>query len=194
MRTAKELLEDIEEFCRKNVSASGEIMNAFGIGGVRADYIQEYGWSIPTAEAVLKIAEFFGDLETVSVGCGHGTWEALLADLGVRIRAFDKEEPGWDNTWGHRLAHATVLPGGPEQCKGAEALFLSWPHWQDTMAEDCLENFTGSRFVFVGEGWGGCTGTDEFFALRQKQFDFIGDCTIPRFYGIRDYVSFWRRK
>ena len=104
-----------------------------------------YSWAIPDERALNIISEFSPLIE---IGCGHGYWAALLQNRGVDIVPFDvysKPKKCW----------TTVYKGGPEIISHRYArnrnLFLCYPDEQESIAFECLENFTGEYVIHVGE-------------------------------------------
>lgn len=49
------------------------------------------------------------------------------------------------------------------------------------MAFKSLDQFKGSFCIYIGEEHGGCTTTDEFFNLVEKQWTVIEKIHIPYF-------------
>ena len=69
-------------------------------------------------------------------------------------------------------------------------VFMAWPPYDNPMAYEVVKNMgVGRKLVFVGEGYGGCTGDDNFFQYLETNFEEIDiDFTIPRWSGIYDGV------
>ena len=170
----------------------------------REELTQQFAWAIPTREAIAEIVIRCNQYKVqhiVSVGAGTGYWESLIAkDWGeLRVHAYDTSPPSeeGENPYRHKVQHYPVKQGGPE--KAAEhwdtsALFLCWPPYDDPMAEEALEAFTGKVVIYIGEGWGGCNGTDKFFSALREGWEEVSDVSLPQWYGIHDYMTIYRRK
>ena len=93
------------------------------------------------------------------------------------------------------LVDAVVADGADfvsSRSEQGDVLMLSWPpHWND-MAEDSLRAFRGNRLVYIGEGWGGCTATDEFFNLLDEGWSLVRSVPLRNFHGISDSVRMYR--
>lgn len=76
-------------------------------------------------------------------------------------------------------------------------LFLCWPPYErTTMALDCLRAFRGQSFVHVGEA-DREPGAAEFFAELRRGWRLdcdIGEVEIPRWQGVTDVMTVWRRR
>ena len=99
-----------------------------------------YAWAVPDSRALNILGEFS---PLVEIGAGNGYWARLLENRGVDIIPFDKYfKPR--NTW------TTVFYGGPEVLAHSLLsdcnLFLCYPDEQESIAYECLENFTGMYF------------------------------------------------
>ena len=174
----------------------------------RKNAVTHYAWSVPTEDAIRRIIECG---PVVEIGAGSGYWASLIAQLGGDVVAFDQYKPGENKDFPFEQGWFEVQEGGPE--KAAEhsdrALFLCWPPYNTSFAFECLKAYQGDTFVFVGEGSGGCTGDDDFFRLLGDHYSWCDDeetsdiealweevetVTIPRWEGINDYMTIYRRK
>ena len=72
-------------------------------------------------------------------------------------------------------------------------LLSVWPY-MDQMAAAALTRYQGKHFAYVGEGEGGCTGTDEMFAHLANWWTVVADIWIPQWPGIRDQLTIYERK
>jgi hypothetical protein len=73
-------------------------------------------------------------------------------------------------------------------------LFLSWPPYFKDMAVKALQLFKGKRLAYIGEGYGGCTGTDEFHDLLEKAWKLDKTITIPQWFGIHDHLFIFSKR
>ena len=99
--------------------------------------------------------------------------------------------------------------------RGERSILLSWPSYDLDWCEDALHAiFPGQNLALVGEGYGGCTGTDRMFEILEEDFvsfSRIGGAPRPggasfkeiaqkgakgfaRFPGINDRLKFYRKK
>ena len=146
-----------------------------------------FAWAVPTDEAVKAIASY-GDV--VEVGAGRGYWARLIADVGVDVAAFDLQV--------ENKLYYEVQAGGVDSVEGCgdRTLLLCWPPYSKPMAHEALlayEKAGGRCIVYVGEGRGGCTGTDRFHSFLEERWRCVEDLTIPQWWGLHDYLSVWER-
>jgi hypothetical protein len=73
------------------------------------------------------------------------------------------------------------------------ALFLCWPPYADSMANDVLQQYTGNRLFYIGEGEGGCTADDDFHGRLQYEWTCIERIRIPQWWGIHDELYHYVR-
>lgn len=184
--------KDIHERCGRQLEATKG----------RERCVDLYSWAVPTEEVIEAIAQFS---PIVEIGAGRGYWASLLKEAGADVRAYDVAPPQLSdlNTW-HKGRHSTVPRVFTEVLFGNQSvlfdvavertLFLCWPPYDTPMAAECLRCFQGSRLIYVGEGYGGCTGDDKFHGELEENWEEILDFEIPNWWGIRDYLSVWERK
>ena len=151
----------------------------------RQECLKKYSFAIPDEEAIEKISKYSPIIE---IGAGSGYWSFLLKEAGVDVEAYDDGSWGWDTTW------TTVLEGGPDTPMGNRNLFLCWPNYSTPFAYNCLKNFKGKYFIYIGEGSGGCTGDDDFHGYLDKNFKLIDDYELPQWFGIHDRLCIFKRK
>ena len=164
---------------------------------------QNYGWSVPTQEAVQKIKEFVGNGSIIEVGGGLGLWGKLLRDEGVNIvstnrsyNKFNKKDKKHIDIEKKRFIDIEELDHlkAIEKYGDFEILLMSWPPYDDPMAYETLKNFRGNKVVFIGESGGGCTGCGKFFTLLYNEWERIQSIGIPQWTGLHDDITFYVRK
>ena len=133
---------------------------------VRREYfIQYFAWAVPSLEALLLITQFAQGRPILEVGAGSGLWSALLVGLGAKVVATDKHPRDQTFCTVHECDATTAVSCFPT-CK---TLLLVWPlgqhHSDSAMSDMALEAFRGKRVVYVGESFGGCTASDQFFEM-----------------------------
>lgn len=150
-------------------------------------------WHIPSQGLVDKLLEI---TPCLSVGAGLGYTEKLAADRGCDIIATDIE-PSQNNNWCKGNLHCEVEKiGALEAVKkySDRNVFMAWPPYDHPMAHQVVEAILPGKFLlYVGEGWGGCTGNDDFFSYLSENFTRIDDILIPRWSGIYDEAVLYRK-
>ena len=159
----------------------------------RSELVKRFAWSIPNREALSAIASRG---PVVEIGAGAGYWAYCLSQLGTDVVAYDIAPAGVsDNEYTTSVSWFEVSYGGPG--RAAEhpdrTLLLCWPPYDDPFAADGLAHFKGDRVVFIGEGRGGCTGDDRFFATLEHEFTKVKSIAIPTWVGVHDSVSIYQR-
>jgi hypothetical protein len=154
----------------------------------RSFFVKRYSWAIPSKEALLKIKEH-SPQGVVEIGAGLGLWAKLLEDIGVKIVAYDKF-PTHNQYFENGSLFIKIYKGTEEKAAQHfnKTLFLCWPPYNEAMAYVALKKYIeagGQKFIYIGEGDGGCTGDDDFHCLRSL-LDKIEIIDIPQFSYIHD--------
>lgn len=119
------------------------------------------------------LADWIGQRTVLEVMAGAGWLAKALRQHGIDIVATD------DNSW-HNLGNDDVhfrfdlTPVSPIERLDAQAaitkyadrdiLLVSWPPMEEAIADACTLWGVGKPIVFIGEGDGGCTASENFFA------------------------------
>ena len=158
----------------------------------RNQFVRKYAWAVPNMAAINEIARHG---KVVEIGAGTGYWAYLLRQKLVSVVAYDKSpyENGWcNNYW------TEIEVGGPEEAgkHPDRTLLLCWPPYESPMAHEALRahmDAGGQKLVYVGEGFGGCTGDYPFHELIDESFKLETTVYIPRWYGLNDTLSVYTR-
>ena len=159
---------------------------------------EKYSWAVPDSRA-LRILKRFSPL--IEIGAGKGYISKLLQDEGVDILPFDREID-------ENSAWTKVQIGGPKKISKHFAecrnLFLCYPDEDSSMADPCLENFTGDYVVHIGElistgglsspqaPWGRTSSAD-FQVSLMTDYHCVLVAEMPAFPFSRDCISVWKR-
>ncbi|MCO4794804.1 MAG: hypothetical protein KC493_13885 [Bacteriovoracaceae bacterium] len=178
----------------------------FNLFNYRLILTRKYAWAIPDAVSIQLIKEFSPLIE---IGAGIGYWANLVSESGGDILAFDNEESyetlrisgdlekiSQQTNVKLDLSHRwfEVKVGGVEQVKlnPDRTLFLCWPPFKDEMALQCVKNYTGKYFIFVGED-ASASNNHSFDEYIQNHFKKIIDHPIPTYEGISDSLNVFER-
>ena len=172
------------------------------LDGKSYELCRRYAWAIPD-ERCLRIIKNFSPL--IEIGAGKGFWASLLRQNNVNILAFDKFSDKKDGT-----SWSEVKRGGPEvltkPVAGGRNLLLCYPDESESMAIQCLENFTGEHIIHIGEmmftGTAagapvapfGRTSSAEFQVSLAESFHclLLAELSL-RYPDSRDCISVWKR-
>jgi hypothetical protein len=161
----------------------------------RVASVRRYAFGVPNRAALEAIA---GYAPIVELGAGTGYWAYLLRNRGVDIVAYDLAPPGvLDNTYKFEPRTWTqVVRGGVEVLDhhADRALFLCWPGYRDTFADEALERYAGPVLIYVGEDAGGHTANDGFFDRLGREWLLEEQIAIPRWSGTHDNLSIYNRR
>jgi len=159
----------------------------------RQEMVQRYAFAVPS-DAALDLIASRGPV--VEIGAGTGYWAKLLRERGCHVLAYDAMGPAWEKWFPHGLV-AEVRKGGVEEAAkhANRTLLLVWPY-MDSMAYDAVQAYTcagGQRVIYVGEGPGGCTADDDFFAFMAVAWQEDTTMALPQWDGMHDYLAVYRR-
>jgi hypothetical protein len=181
-----------------------------------------YSWAIPNDEALDAIAAR-GPI--VEIGAGGGYWAGLLRARGVDIVAYDPDpvtgppsrggyragqtERRWSEVAWSEVRHGdhTAAAYHPDR-----TLLLVWPSYDLAWTDEVLDHYAGDTVIYVGEGPGGCTGTDRMHAIlggqtycwhaaedgcdctnEQARFQEVAEVAIPQWAGLHDQLTVHER-
>lgn len=158
-----------------------------------------FSWTVTDPDAVAFVTEHAGP-HVVDPMAGSGWWAHLLGENGIRVDASDLNPPdGTDaNHWHRDDQHVPVLQLDAVQAATVApvdaTLLLSWPPYDSQIGHDVLAAFGGPRVIYIGEGEGGCCGTDAMFELLGKDWTEIAAHRPVQYYGIHDHVTVYDRE
>lgn len=183
--------------------------NAFGINCSIKNIYNSHGiWGIPCFEAIEDIKKFVkpakgaptqpeNTILEVMGGTGYlSYWLQIFCNLDVICTDLQMEEDDWKT---HSSKQWTFI----EQMNASEAvlkypgrtILASWIPYggcEDHAETKMLKNMTpGQRLILIGEGYGGCTASDEFFDLLEKDFKYVESGTWVSVLGIHDHLDFY---
>lgn len=163
----------------------------------REELRSRYAFAIPSPEAIALI-NGYGPI--VEIGAGTGYWAKVLSDHGGDVLAFDLLGLAWEQWFPHGQVEGVVVGrGGSEKAveHAQRTLLLVWPPYDEAMAHDVLRQYEGAggrRLVYVGEGPGGCTADDDFFAaIGNGTWKEAATLAIPQWTGIYDNLWVYER-
>lgn len=162
--------------------------------------IAKYGFAVPSDQAIEAIKEFIGDDCAVELGAGLGYWASLLQQRGAQVSPYDLHPPGKrsKNRYEFRgnKPHTAIKRGSYEMLSNNKywnALILIWPDYNTSMAYETIKRFTGNKFIYVGEGKGGCTADDAFHDYVHEHWDLANHISIPSWPGIHDRLCLYKK-
>lgn len=167
--------------------------------GDRNDLASRYSWTITDPTTVAFVAQHAGP-KAVDPMAGSGWWALLLGEAGVDTLASDLHPAGSEGNHWHKRADCWVPIGVSDGATTAaehganRTLLLSWPPYDDSAGADILAAYPGERVIYIGEGPGGCCGTDSMFDLFETGWVEVASHRPVQWYGIHDYVTVYDRR
>jgi hypothetical protein len=161
---------------------------------VREKFRIGVSWHIPT-DIIVNTLIKYGPI--VSIGSGFAYTESMVKEKGGDIIPTDIE-PSEFNKWcrnGNFYCEVEKLEAKNAVKKYKKRnVFMAWPPYDTPMAyEVVLEMEVGRDLIYIGEGYGGCNGDDDFFKYLTENFEELDDITIPRWDGIYDICRIYKK-
>ena len=203
MNTINPFWEDVKHLFACKDPFNRDFIDAWG---QRDRCCRLYSWAVADPDSIAFVAEHLGSC-AIEIGAGNGYWAWQLSQCGIDIVAYDVSPP--DQTPNLYFAPREEVPNPRTLAKTwylvqqgnanklteqpDRTLLLCWPPYADPMAAQCLKTYQGDRFVYIGEGEGGCTGDAEFFELLEKDWEEIASHGIKQWFGLHDYIIVYQR-
>ena len=74
-------------------------------------------------------------------------------------------------------------------------LFMCWPGYCASWADELLAVWGGQTVIYCGEGWGGCTADDGFYKRLEAEWDEVDTCGAHvQWDGIHDEITLYQRR
>jgi hypothetical protein len=147
-----------------------------------------YAWAIPDRPAIEILRNLMPIFE---VAAGSGYWARLIADSKNHpdYYAYDNGEMPWKKLW-----YDVQKQMPPDEVIKKSTMFFCWPSYDQPYAYEWLSQWQPKKVAYIGEGSGGCTGCDRFHRHLENNYTEVTDYSIPRFDGVRDYLTVYELK
>lgn len=134
----------------------------------RRVYLDTYGCTKPTKEALAIIASC--SKRIIEIGAGRGHWALELETRGIDVLAIDdfSDIPSNDPT----SAPVTAVLRGTHELiplNTDRTLLLVYPP-PTSLPLDAVKAYAGKTMIYVGEPVGGANGTEAFFSELEKNW------------------------
>ena len=173
------------------------VLSDYDLYSKRKTYCVERCWTIITPKLIEEMVNFIGNRKVVEIMAGTGYLSGLLKqhmdDNGINsdnITAYD--DMSWYKSktvgklWSYKGKVVVTPYEGIPDISSADIVLLTWPPYKDTTCLEYLKQMkSGQILIYNGEGYGGCTGTDEMYDLLEDQFDPYD----PTSYGVYEPFS-----
>ena len=147
-----------------------------------------------TQELVDQYVDSWGSLLSLGEAFDPPIPAPKMPQVGDPYRGTRIAEGSFRKTW-HPVLEGTpdVLKAGHEE----DVLFLCWPPYEGTLAQEALANYQGDTLIYVGEARGGCCADDSFFDLLDEQWEWVSEDDPPiltSWSGMHDVLRTFKRK
>jgi hypothetical protein len=139
-------------------------------------------------QAILK----YGPIVSVGAGSGYNEW--LLQERGGDVLATDAF-PATQNPYIFHGSWTDITQMTAQEAAekySDRSLFFCWPSYDAPWAAEALRAYQGDTVIYIGEGFGGCTGDDAFHE-ELETWEEIERLSIPQWEGIYDKLYIYRR-
>jgi hypothetical protein len=153
-------------------------------------------WSVATAEVAKQISDNVKGMNIHGIYSGSGLLEELIhcchdkPVVAIDIKGNNVDYRFRDIIESKASASIDMIDDVPNTC-----LFMSWPTYK---CEDVTEAVTkyrnkgGKKIIFIGEGYGDCTGCDSLWENEfNKYWDEEKYILIPQWEGLHDLVKIY---
>lgn len=191
------MADEIDEIIPKYLKEGSDVVN-FDEVDRRNLFIESFGFSIPSKEAINHIIGFCRYDKILELGAGLGLWSRLMAMSGIQVVSTDVgENGGYDIDFKKRwtniefLNHIDAIKKYGSECN---VMFLSWPTDNDNMATESVILFPGQKIIYIGDGVGGTVVENPFFEILTDKYICCETIDIPQWCGFPDKMFFFQRK
>lgn len=152
-------------------------------------FIKKFGFALITDLEIDKIKK--QNKKIISVGSGSGYIEQFFINAGLDVICTDidiKEFSGYDMESSH-LSIEEIDSVSAVKKYNQRSVFMSWPSYNQNWAYKTLLAMKKNRIlIYIGEGYGGCTGCDKFHELLDNKFEELDFIHLIQWDGIHDGI------
>jgi hypothetical protein len=163
-------------------------------GSSRSAVIAEFGFGLPTAEVIAKIAEHGPILE---IGAGSGLWSFFLAKAGCDVVAVDLATDDYQLGLGIGRHHQVIRMDAVEaiQAYPDRSVLMVWPDRKNDVSECVADEIdVGQTLIYMGENICGLMGTQGFFERLKESFAALDKAWPPVWHSVADGLTIFRKE
>ncbi len=169
---------------------------------LRQVYVKKFGFFLVSEDFLKNTVDMFSKNKILEVGSGTGFLSSCLQSYGLDITPTDENLKS--NPYGFNNMYTDIIETDSVQylknnAKKFDTVLMSWPNYDTDFAYNILKNMKkGQTLIYIGEGYGGCTGDDQFFdrleicaELMEQETSKINQNSF-RWPGLHDRVSIYK--
>jgi len=166
---------------------------------LRDKFIKQMGFSLVSFDWIIPLSKWIGSRKCLEVMSGTGSLSFALKQQGTDIMATDDFSWTGQNNWNQNKNYWTnienidAVKAVEKYGKEVNVIIMSWPYMDDIAYKVLLKMREVNPFcimIFIGEGYGGCTASDEFFdSIIEIEDETFSEAVkeYKQWWGIHDY-------
>lgn len=165
-------------------------------------YKRNISYSVLTRQFIDILYDLLKDSKNViELYAGKGMISYQLREKGLKLKAYDNMTWFGDNDIYTDIIDSDALEAVLNYKEPIDYCIISWCPYEDPIIENVVdalkENNPNVTIIWIGESYGGCCGSDEFFHKIYSIADEKFYCKIyntdafPNFMGYHDFVSLY---
>ncbi len=178
----------------------------------RKEYISKFGYMLLTKEVQSEMVQKFNELDVdsfIELGAGTGSLTKVLIDAGLSGVGYTLPIPENEHHWGFEAkgslynycVQKKILELGDMRdlinITVPKMVISSWVPYEE--GQEVLDFFNTNGYpeyyTVVGEGYGGCTASDDFHQWLEKNYTRIDSiASYESFIGIYDRIEIYKKK
>jgi len=175
------------------------LFNNFNKWSLRDKFIKQMGFSLMSLDWIIPLSKWIGSRKCLEVMSGTGSLSFALQQQGINIMATDDFSWTGEDNWNQSKNYWTNIEGidaieaVKKYGKDVNVIIMSWPYMDDIahkVLQEMREVNSFCTMIFIGEGYGGCTASDEFFDnIVEIEDESFNDAVkeYKQWWGIHDY-------
>lgn len=172
---------------------------------MRDKYTSNISWCLVSESWVNELVKVLKGKKCLELYAGRGLLSYCLQSRGVSVKPCD------DYSWIGSLANTFTSVENMDAVdfirknkdEDIDYIIISWPPYEDHKIEEVTKEikkyFPKCTIVYIGEDWGGCNATNEWFDMLSYDYLYIKseekiNDHFQQWYGIHDKVRFFKIK
>ncbi len=154
----------------------------------------QISWALPSKKVLNEIKSFVDDDHVLEIYSGKGFWASLLKEMNVYVIATDNFQafPFYVNTF-TTVENLEAIESVSKY--ETNVLMMIWPPNDiNSLSHQCLKNFKGYKFIYIGENSKGGYSNPLFFKELKENWKLVKCTSLINFPGLKDQCWFYVKK